>query len=152
MEKMGFEKVKRRPQRSYGHRGTINIDGIAYRCASGAEAKWLQAVAPGLKTGNIAALQWQPQGFAIKYNYDRHECKDVYRPDAIITWPNGEEWVIEIKNGRIEQVSGSKMKRFAQQYPDRKLVLVWFGRVPKKGPTARRLARLEPWLHHTWRM
>ena len=47
-------------------------------------------------------------------------------------------------------MSANKMKRFCLQNPDKHLVLVWFGRIHKKGPTKRRLDMLLPHLHHIW--
>lgn len=150
IEKMGFEKTKIRPQRSYGHAGTIEIDGVRYHCASEAEAKWLQDVCPGLRSGDVSALQWQPAGLPLSYKYDRQQCLEVYRPDAIITWASGEEWVIEIKCGRLEQKAANKLKRACLQYPDRDFVMVWFGRFPTRGPAFRRLNKVRPHLHHIW--
>jgi hypothetical protein len=152
IEKMGFEKTKIRPHCSYGRSGTIAIDGVRYYCASEAEARWLQTVCPGLRSGDVSALQWQPAGFPLTYKYSNQECREVYRPDAIITWASGEEWVIEIKYGRLEQKAATKLKRACIHYPDRKFVLVWFGRFPTRGPAFRRLQTLQPHLDHIWRM
>lgn len=150
IEKMGFETERHRPAQSYGRSGAITIDGVKYQCASETEATWLQMVCPGLINGPLAALQWQPEPFPLDYKVGKQDGRYFYKPDAIVTWDDGDEWVIEIKRGRIEQISARKMKRFCQQYEDRNLVMVWFGRMPKKGPTFRRIEMLRPWLHHIW--
>jgi len=152
IEHMGFEKQNRRPAQSYGKMGHVLINGEDCRCASEAEAKWLEHISPALRSGDIVEFTWQPPGSPLHYKYDKQDCTDVYRPDAIIRWKDGDEWVIEIKRGRLEQKAASKIKRFCQQYPDRKLVLVWFGRLPSKGPAHTRLNHIRPWIDHIWEM
>ena len=138
---------------SYGNAGTYNINGTDYYCSSDAERMWLELVTPGLASGEVKKLVWQPKpGYAIAYKYDKQDCADVYRPDALFRWLLEEEWVIEIKRGRIEQKSVSKIKRFCMQYPEKKVVVVWYGRFPKKGVAKRRLDRLRPHLHHIWQI
>ena len=151
-EMMGFEKQRHRSAQSYGRMGCVLINGEECRCASQAEVKWLEHISPAIVSGDIVEFTWQPLGFPLKYKYDKQECKDVYRPDAIIKWKDGDEQVIEIKRGRIEQSAGSKIKRFCQQYPDKNLVLVWVGRLPTKGVALRRLDTIRPWVHHIWEM
>lgn len=148
-EKMGFETTKTTTQ-SYGRSGTIVIDGISYHCASEAEALWLQIVAPGLRSGDIRQLDWQPGSISLTYKYSKQECKDTYRPDAHIYWANGDDWWVEIKRGRLDQKSANKLKRACQQYPTMQFVLCWMGRLPKKGVIRRRIERLVPHLHHMW--
>ena len=133
---------------SYGRSGDIVIDDRMYHYASEAEKMWLQMIAPGLQTGSVVSLDWQPKSFPLTYKYDKQDCKDTYRPDAIVVWPDGEEHVIEIKRGFLGEKSASKMRRFCTQYPDKDLVLVWFGSMPRKGVAKRRIDRLRPLLHH----
>jgi len=140
------------PLKSYGKSEHVVLNGIDYYCASQAEKWWLEEVTPGLVSGDVVSLVWQPPPSLITYKHARQTLTCNYRPDAIITWKDGDEWVIEIKRGILHQTSASHMKYFAQQYPDKKLVLVWFGWWPTKGVARRRLDALRPWLHHTWRM
>lgn len=130
----------------------ILIQGEDCYCASQAERRWLERIDPILSAGQIAKLHWQPGGFKLAYKYGGHDCADVYRPDAIITWPSGDEWVIEIKRQALHAKAASKMTRFCQQYPEKKLVLVWFGSMPKRGVARRRLDRITPHLGHIWRI
>jgi hypothetical protein len=96
-------------------------------------------------------LRWQPPGYRLEYKYDKQLCHDIYRPDALLVWNDtGDEWVIEIKRGALHQKSASKMKRFCQQYPDKRLVLVWYERFPTRKVIKRRLDRLRPHLDHVW--
>ena len=140
------------PLQSYGKTSYILIQGEDCYCASQAERRWLEHINPMLLAGEITKLIWQPEGSKLAYKYGGHDCADVYRPDARVTWRDGPAWTIEVKNQALHQKSASKMKRFAQQFPDEKLVLVWFGRIPTKGVAHRRLVHLEPWLDHIWRM
>jgi len=151
MTKMGF-KIWETPLMSYGRTGTVLIAGKEYRYASDAERRWLEHMEPALLDRKVK-LVWQPEPFSLTYKHCQQECKDTYRPDARLIWiDTGEEWYIEIKRGALHQKSASKMKRFCQQYPEKKFVLVWFGSLPKKGVAHRRLEALEPHLDHIWRM
>jgi len=119
---------------SYGNTGYV--DDKFY--SSDAERDFIHLIAPMMQSGEITYFVWQPPPI------------DDYHPDAFLRWDSGDEWYAEIKNQRIEQMSANKMKRFCLQNPDKHLVLVWFGRIHKKGPTKRRLDMLLPHLHHVW--
>lgn len=151
-EKMGFEK-RRTPLMSYGRTGYVNVAGHEYYHASDAERRWLVHMEPMLVHKKVN-LTWQPKPFPLKYKYQGNECQYVYQPDALLVWNDtGEEWVIEIKNGAIHQKAKTKMIRFGQQYPEKRLVLVWFGSLPRKGRVVHdRLKAIEPHLDHIWRM
>ena len=151
-EMMGFEEQQHRPAQSYGRMGSVLVNGEQCRCASQAEVKWLEHISSAIVSGDIVKFVWQPPGFPLHYKYDKHDCTDVYRPDAIIKWKDEDEWVIEIKRGRLEQKATSKIKRFCQQYPQKDLVLVWVGKLPTKGVALRRLDTIRPWIHHIWEM
>lgn len=144
------DKLNMGPLQSHGHSGDVEIDDRIYHYASKAEKWWLEMVAPGLRTGSVLRLDWQPEPLPLTYRYCKQECKDVYRPDAHIIWDGGEDWWIEIKRGALHQKAASKLKRACKQYPDYDFVMVWYGSMPKRGVAKKRLDGLRPHLHHIW--
>jgi len=134
---------------SYGNESCDWVAGRLLPYSSDAERDFISnVVAPMMQSGEITYFVWQPREMPL---FDKKgRLVDPYRPDAFIRWDNGEEWYIEVKRGRIEQISAHKMKLFCLEYPNKKLVLAWFGRIPTRGPTKRRLDTITPHLHHIW--
>jgi len=133
---------------SYGNEGYECAAGASLPYSSDAERDFITIVAAKLQSGEITYFVWQPPEIPL---LDKQgEPADPYRPDAFIRWDSGEEWFVEVKRGRIEQIAKKKMLAFCRQYPDKKLVMAWFGPLKRRGPTKRRLDELKPWLDHIW--
>lgn len=149
---MGFER-QRFVTTGYGKPGYYDACGQHLWTASEAERAWLAEANLAYLAGDIKEIEWQPAPIPVKYRNCETDCTRTYRPDARVVWngPEGEVW-IEVKHGRIEQKAAKNMKAFCLTYPDRKLVLVWKGRLPKKGIMKRRLDSLLPHLDHVWRL
>lgn len=148
-----MDRQQRRPERSYGKVGWITIAGRKCYTASAVERQWLKHLEAAIEGGIVIEWEWQPGPVPIAYRYAHGESTRTYQPDARVVWKTeeGEVWY-EIKHGRIEQKAGNNMKQFCLQYPDRKLVMVWKGREPKKGMTKRQWDKVLPHLHHIWYM
>jgi hypothetical protein len=152
--KMGFGSDRQRVVRTYGHAHEITVDGKTFRVKSDAEAIFFREIELLIEAGAIKEWWYEPESFLLTYRYDRHLCHNTYIPDAKIVWVNpdiGEEYY-EIKWGILEAKYANKIMRFCRQYPTKKLVLVWIGKVPQKGKVARRIDKLRPWLDHIWEL
>lgn len=151
-EKMGFEREQRIVRRSYGKSGWFEDHGNRYWYASGAELDFLELICRIIiPSGEILEFEWQPGEFPLEYRHAGTKGCMFYRPDARIVWKEEGEFFYEIKHGRIEQSAGAKMVRFCRQYPEKKLVLVWKGREPRKGQTKRQWDKVSPWIDHVWK-
>jgi hypothetical protein len=157
-EKMGFESQPKQFE-SYGKAGEIEIDGRTLWTQSKVERQWLQELELAIRAGRVVEWEWQPPAVLLAYKYDHQEATETYRPDARVAWVDEGEFWYEIKNGRIEQKAGNKIKRFCQQNPDKRLVLVWKGKAPKpatekkqkhRRTTKTQWDRLQAWVHHVW--
>jgi hypothetical protein len=175
--RMGFEQNRRLTTTGYGKSGWFSIsedsarpltnlkdkrfirivDGITELWTdSGAERTWITQVEIAIRGGEIIQWCWQPGDIAIPYRYAHGGRERTYRLDGWINWKIDGEFWYEIKYGRIEQKAGNNIKRFCQAYPDRRMVLVWKGPPPKRGPTKRQWDKIIPWLHqrngvpHIW--
>ena len=143
---------------SFGKSGDVEIAGKIYHYASRAELRFLQEIEICLRGEAIQEFVWQPPAFPLTYKHGGSEWTQGYRADAMITWSDSDEWVIEVKRGYMAQKACTKVKRFCQQYPDKKLVLVWIGSLPKapkpgkKGQAYRKLEMLEPLVDHIWQI
>ena len=143
--------VEFRASNSYGKSGYYLFNGDRLWFSSGAEEKWLALIEPLVICGAITDFQWQPGPYVLDYKYRKTDGKYSYTPDARIVWKDtGEEWWIEIKYGQIEQIAKTKIKRFCQQYPEKPLVVVWFGRLPSHGVRRRRFEAVQKCVHHFW--
>ena len=147
--KMGYEPPMRRE--SYGNAQYVTVGGHTIRVKSDAEAIFMRQVDAAVHGGLIVAWQYEPEAFPIDYKYRKNDCTDTYTPDVRIVWKSeeGEVWY-EVKRGALQPKYASKIKRFCQQYPGKKLVLVWIGSPPKRGAVKARFDRLLPHLHHVW--
>lgn len=150
--KMGYEQ--RRPAQSYGTSGWVAVAGRQCWTQSAAERDWLSELEKCITAGLIDEWEWQPKDVAIPYRYAKGMRERTYRPDARVVWNErsgqpGEFWY-EIKHGRIEQKGGTNIRRFCEAYPDRKMVIVWKGPAPKRGPTKRQWDLIQPWIDHVW--
>jgi len=150
---MGFGEDRIRPSTSYGKCGWTTCNGQRYFCDSKAELIFLRTIEPMMEAGAILEFTWKPGPFAIEYKYKGKTGTKFYTPDAFIVWQNAVREYIEIKRGQLDQEAGTKLKYFCTQYPDNHLVLVWVGRLPKKGVIHRRIERLSrSLLDHVWVM
>lgn len=136
---------------SYGNAQYVKIGGHTVHVKSDAEARFARQLNAAIQGGLVKECQYEPQAFAIEYKYRRNNCADTYTPDFRVVW-KGEEGEVyyEVKRGALQPKYAGKIKRFCQQYPDTKLVLVWVGRPPKRGAVKARFDRLLPHLHHVW--
>lgn len=161
--RMGFDEP-RLVTTGYGKSGYVTVDGREYWYSSGAERDWLQQLDLCIRAGEVLDWKWQPEPIPVTYRHARTACTRTYRPDAWVRWrAEGERWY-EIKYGRIEQKAGSNILAFCLTYPERPLVLVWKGPVPKGGKgrgkqtTKRkwddimRIFASDPEKYHVWRL
>jgi hypothetical protein len=154
IEKLGFESNKNRIDREYGHHHTVELSDRTLTVKSDAE-EWFARVLDVMKQSG-AVLEWayEPEVFSIDYKYHKCACGNTYTPDFRVKWnpatsKDGTQY-FEVKRGKLEAKYGSKIRRFCQQHETKSLVLVWYGRLPKKGATKARLDKITPHLHHIW--
>ena len=74
-----------------------------------------------------------------------------YTPDFLVVDADGTEHWEEVKNNYITQKDHTKMKCMSQYHPDIKLWLVMYRR-PKRGKTALRIDKLEPFVERIYEM
>lgn len=152
--KMGFGSDRQRVTRTYGYQQEITVDGKTFTVKSDAEAIFFRELEILIQAGAVKEWWYEPESFKLTYKYGKVDCMDTYTPDAQVVWVNpdiGEEYY-EIKRGALEAKYANKLKRFCEQHPDKKVVLVWVGYMPKTGKVARRIERLRPWLDHVWQI
>lgn len=130
VEKMGFETVQQQFE-SYGKADWCTVDGREVWTQSKVERQWLAELELAIRAGKVSKWEWQPDPLRLEYKYGGTTGVELYRPDAWVDWVDEGDFYYEIKNGRIEQKAGNKIKRFCLQYPGERLVLVWKGKAPK---------------------
>ena len=147
--KMGFEA--RTPRESFGKAQWVTVGGQKIRVKSEAEALFARVIDAAITGGLVKEWQYEPKAYPIDYKYRTETCTDTYTPDFRIVWNSdeGEVWY-EVKRGALQPKYASKLRRFMDQYPDKKVVLVWLGSEPKRGAVARRFNRLRRMFHHIW--
>lgn len=149
IQKMGFES--RIPRESFGKAQWVTVGGKEIRVKSEAEARFAREVDAAITGGLVKEWQYEPQAFPIDYQYRKATCTDTYTPDFRIVWNDEEgEVYYEVKRGALQPKYAGKLRRFMDQYPDKKVVLVWMGSEPKRGAAARRFGRLRGMFHHIW--
>jgi hypothetical protein len=128
-------------------------DGSVFHGKSEAECWFALELARLEQAKAIGPWRYEPESFTLDYKYHRCECRDTYTPDFVTRWDGDSfDTYYEVKRGwgAEGQKYSAKIKRFCQQYPDVRLVLVWYGSLPKKGKGARYTEKVQPWVHHIW--
>lgn len=157
--KMGFGSDRARVVREFGHRQQITCCGQTIRVKSDAETTFFQELDLCWRVGLIESVEYEPKAFPLEYKYNHCDCRDTYTPDFRVVWKNEDEVFYEVKRGALTSKYANKVKRFAQQYQGKKLVLVWIGNLPKPrkrngkaNPIYMRLEKLKPWVTHIWQI
>jgi hypothetical protein len=135
-----------------GHHHTIELSDRTIHVKSDAEAWFAQELDKCRQAGAVLSWDYEPESFPIQYRYNHQQLCRTYTPDFVVVWnPNTSDEgqvYIEVKRGWLTQKYANLIVDFCQQYPDKKLVLVWYGSVPKRGKGKRYLDKVKRYVHH----
>lgn len=135
----------------YGHHHTIELSDRTITVKSDAEAIVARELDMCRQAGAVLHWQYEPQSFPIEYKYRHNQLCRTYTPDFVVNWRDEGEQYLEVKRGHLDQKYANLIVDFCQQYPH-PLVLVWVGRLPRKGKVKRYFDKVKPWVHHVWEM